>query len=281
MKPDLWGRGYSDAPSDLPHDFRLYCTQIFLALASSDIPWTGNDSGGFAVIGYSLGGGIAVEFARFFPQLVSSLILMAPGGLLHALPWYYRLLAGPASWILPLNIKKWMIKRFWNGPPEYIKDEQRSLMNGLVPPYEVLDARQLVEDGTEDEAYLDFQGAVDWDIDNHPGFVHSVTSALRYGPILDRNSSWRQVGSYLDGNPETGNISGLPNRLWRSQVLLLLGDGDAVVPTAETLNEALVAFGKDNVKVETFPGGHLFPIVCPWRVADAIVEFWSQRQRPT
>jgi hypothetical protein len=67
---DLWGRGYSDS-SDLPHDSRLYGTGILLAITSSPLPWT---PGGFSLIGYSLGGGIAADFASSFPNIVRSLV---------------------------------------------------------------------------------------------------------------------------------------------------------------------------------------------------------------
>jgi pimeloyl-ACP methyl ester carboxylesterase len=67
---DLWGRGYSDSV-DLPHDSRLYSTEILLAITSSPLAWT---PGGFSLMGYSLGGGIAVDFAASFPGLVESLV---------------------------------------------------------------------------------------------------------------------------------------------------------------------------------------------------------------
>jgi pimeloyl-ACP methyl ester carboxylesterase len=79
---DLFGRGFSDNPSDLPHDARLYTTQILLALASSPhLSWIGPHA--FKLVGYSLGGGIAVHFAAAFPHLISSLVLLAPAGLIR------------------------------------------------------------------------------------------------------------------------------------------------------------------------------------------------------
>jgi pimeloyl-ACP methyl ester carboxylesterase len=78
---DLFGRGYSDDPSDLKHDARLYTTQILLALASSPLPWTGTN--GFSIIGYSLGGGISASFTDTFPNLVQSLVLLCPSGIVR------------------------------------------------------------------------------------------------------------------------------------------------------------------------------------------------------
>ncbi|MBE3045284.1 alpha/beta fold hydrolase, partial [Candidatus Bathyarchaeota archaeon] len=56
-------------------------TQILLALASSPLPWTG--AAALRLIGYSMGGGIAVHFAATFPHVVSSLVLLAPAGLIR------------------------------------------------------------------------------------------------------------------------------------------------------------------------------------------------------
>lgn len=67
---DLWGRGYSDGVG-LPHDDRLYTTQILLAITSSPLAWT---PGGFSIIGYSLGGGIVADYASFLPAMVDHVV---------------------------------------------------------------------------------------------------------------------------------------------------------------------------------------------------------------
>jgi pimeloyl-ACP methyl ester carboxylesterase len=75
---DLFGRGYSDNPTFVEHSSQLYVSQILCVIASSPISWTG--SNGFAIIGYSLGGGIAASFTYHFPNLIKSLVLIAPSG---------------------------------------------------------------------------------------------------------------------------------------------------------------------------------------------------------
>ena len=82
MMFDLPGRGYSDTPVPTPHSNRLYTSTILLALTSSPLPWTGNGET-FSLIGYSLGGGIVANFTSYFPSLVSSLVLLAPAGLVR------------------------------------------------------------------------------------------------------------------------------------------------------------------------------------------------------
>jgi pimeloyl-ACP methyl ester carboxylesterase len=55
---------------------------MLCALASSPLSWTG--AGRLSVVGYSLGGGIAIHFANAFPDLVGRLVLLAPAGLIRA-----------------------------------------------------------------------------------------------------------------------------------------------------------------------------------------------------
>ncbi|PPJ50163.1 hypothetical protein CBER1_05190 [Cercospora berteroae] len=79
---DLPGRGYSDCP-DTNHyhqDINLFSTCILSVISSSHLPWA---SEGFTLVGYSLGGGIAAGFTAHYPDLVESLVLIAPGGLLR------------------------------------------------------------------------------------------------------------------------------------------------------------------------------------------------------
>lgn len=122
-KQDLWGRGYSDSCADLPHDERLYTTQILLAISSSSLAWTS----GFTLVGYSLGGGIAVAFASSFPNLVDSLALVAPVGLVRE----ERVAAGRRIFaliaLLPISILERFIKKRLQTPLFPQKDKEAAL----------------------------------------------------------------------------------------------------------------------------------------------------------
>jgi len=60
--------------------------QLLFAASSSPLPWC---TEGFNVVGFSLGGGITMEFVASFPWLVRSVALLAPTGLLRGLPQSY------------------------------------------------------------------------------------------------------------------------------------------------------------------------------------------------
>jgi pimeloyl-ACP methyl ester carboxylesterase len=84
---DLWGRGFTDAPIDVPMDEAAYSFQLLSVLAH--LGWmdesSAEDKGtGYTLFGYSLGGGITASFAALYPQGIRNLILVAPAGLLSA-----------------------------------------------------------------------------------------------------------------------------------------------------------------------------------------------------
>ena len=104
LETDYFGRGYSDAPADVEYGSPLYVTQILLVLASSRLDWDR-----FHLVGYSLGGCLAVAFARYFPRRAASLTLVAGAGLIrpHHVDRKGWLLY--QSGLLPEAMVKWIV----------------------------------------------------------------------------------------------------------------------------------------------------------------------------
>lgn len=123
-RPDLPGRGYSSTPSPTMHSqsSEFFIATIFFVLASSSLSWTGPNS--FSILGYSLGGGIAVNFASCFPSLISSVILLAPSGLIrpYHFGWRSRLLH--SSRLLP----DWAVEQlvYWKLSSSSGQDQRQS-----------------------------------------------------------------------------------------------------------------------------------------------------------
>lgn len=78
--PDLIGYGYSDKPDDVDYPLSFFVECVKQTLDVIDVEKA-------CVVGNSLGGAIALGLALEHPDLVESLILMAPGGL-NDLPDY-------------------------------------------------------------------------------------------------------------------------------------------------------------------------------------------------
>jgi pimeloyl-ACP methyl ester carboxylesterase len=113
---DLFGRGFSDAPSPLHHkyDSSLYFSQILLCLQSSPIAWSGHRS--FTIIGYSLGGAIAADFASYFPYNVRGLVLVAPGGLIRKKNISFKSgMLYQSNWLPEWMVHRMVANRLWTG----------------------------------------------------------------------------------------------------------------------------------------------------------------------
>jgi pimeloyl-ACP methyl ester carboxylesterase len=95
LAPDLLGHGQSDKPSG---DYSLGSHACLLR----DLMLTlGHETG--TVVGHSLGGGIAMQLAYQFPELVERLVLVSSGGLGREVSPFLRAVTLPGSeLVLPL-----------------------------------------------------------------------------------------------------------------------------------------------------------------------------------
>ncbi|KAL3466505.1 Alpha/Beta hydrolase protein [Aspergillus heterothallicus] len=260
---DLFGRGYSDCPPDLPQDDRLFSSQIFMALSSSPVSWTGAGSGKFCLVGYSLGGGIAAAFASFFPQLLSALILLAPAGLIRDshISFSTRLLYTGG---LPDRLLKFLSgRRLRAGPLSTPKIPQSSkklhasdVAAEELPSTAGAEAQRL----SHSHPHVTVPKAVQWQVNEHTGFVHAFVSSMRHGPILAQRqrAAWERLGVYLS---EQQNIS--PEQqglkvLTRDKVVIMCGKTDPIIIHHELLDDATAALGS-GVVFKYFSAGHEFP----------------------
>jgi pimeloyl-ACP methyl ester carboxylesterase len=285
---DLFGRGYSDGVGDLPSDTRLFVTQILLVLASSPLAWTGTDA--MSIIGYSLGGGIAVNFAATFPHLVQSLILLAPAGLIRAenIGRLSRLVF--TSGVVPERLLEILTKRRLRTPIGNAVAKKRRASSVVVPGADraaaigglgeeregyvdvaVQEAVDLNKDGDDnDNDTLDSPNPVEariaaflrWMLDAHAGFVPSFMSTIRYGPLLEQQSYWRQLAKRRPGT-----------------TAVILGRQDELIQKSDYKEDALPLMGGEaNVFWRVVPGGHNMPFTNSKEVLAAIHEFWGMKE---
>ena len=270
---DLFGRGYSDAPDPAlyPQDSRLWTTQISLVLGSSELEWSS-----FAVAGYSLGGGIAADYASWFPEAVESLILIAPAGLLRSerVAWWSKMVYGG---FLPRTLVERLVKkRLLGGTPQQ-QPEKTSV--GIVKGAEA----EAPVDGKDDRLFagrplFSVSTSVAWQADAHPGFVASFISSIQNSPISAQQPRWQLIASRLDEQRSSPNDSTAARQgLREGKVLLLLGDKDSVIVADEVADDAEEAMGAANLKIEVLDGGHDLPIAGVETCAKVIGDFlhWS------
>ncbi|KAE9381544.1 alpha/beta-hydrolase [Stipitochalara longipes BDJ] len=253
---DLFGRGYSDSPADLPLDSRLYSTEILIAITSSPVAWT---PGGFSIIGYSLGGGIAVDFTVSFPSLVKSLVLLAPAGLIRPshFDWTSRFMYSDnvPDWLL-----EWAVsRRLRGGPirPRVAKtgDEKnpttRAEIKGNRDP--VYEAAVLVEG----RPHLTIAESVKWQLDHHKGFVASFCNSIKHSSIEKREESWRKLRERAD------------------QVLIIAGKMDPVIVADELREDVFEVVGEEKVRWRVVDSAHEFPVTKVEEVVEEIKSFWG------
>ncbi|KAJ5928753.1 hypothetical protein N7466_007709 [Penicillium verhagenii] len=271
---DLFGRGYSDSPADLPHDNRLFTTQILLALASSPVSWTGADSGKFCLVGYSLGGGISAAFASYFPHLISSLVLLAPAGMMHDSHVSSQAKLLYSGGIIPENILGYFVrKRLRAGPlvskPKDGKIDVSDALNQEAPTEVAADAQVL----SREYPHLNVPASIVWQVDHHQGFVHAFMSTMRYGPIFRKYqwSNWARLGEYLSAQNSDPSENQGPKGLPSDKVHILCGNTDAVIVKDELVTDATAALG-GNAVFKFYEAGHEFPSTKYEEVASYILK---------
>ncbi|KAI1150255.1 Alpha/Beta hydrolase protein [Nemania diffusa] len=264
MMFDLFGRGFSDAPGDLPYDTRLFMSQVLLVLASSPLAWTGNNA--FSLIGYSLGGGIAVNFAATFPDMVEFLLLLSPAGLIRAenIGRLSRLVF--TSGLVPERLLAWMTKGRLRKPIDNAVSKRRSAASQTLAPVEEKEdfidlAVQEAVDPPKQQSptpfELDVASFVYWSIDNNEGFVPAMMSTIRYGPLMEQQDDWRMLAKRKPGT-----------------TAVLIGQDDNLVQPQDYEEDALPLIGgKDHVFWRLVPGAHNFPFTHPRSALKEIYQF--------
>ncbi|KAJ4414175.1 hypothetical protein N0V82_008077 [Gnomoniopsis sp. IMI 355080] len=271
---DLFGRGYSDGVGDLPYDERLFVSQALCVLASSPLPWTGSE--GFDVLGYSLGGGIAVHFATTFPDMVRSVVLLAPAGMIREENFGLAArLVFRSGWVpegLLEIISRWRLKR---PIADAARRKSPSRANGgataaaivsKLPGDKTVDATvtsEIVDEvvaAAPNELQKSVFKFVNWQVEHHVGFVSAFMSTLRYAPMLGQHVAWAKLA---DRKPRT--------------VCLIFGEGDEIVNEEDYREDVLALMGGEDhvVWAKSVGGRHDFPMVHPEETLNRIFDFWG------
>ncbi|KAG9998050.1 alpha/beta-hydrolase, partial [Aureobasidium melanogenum] len=276
MMFDLFGRGFSSTPDPAaqPQDIQLFTTQILLVLSSSPLSWTG-DGNRFGLIGYSLGGGIAASFTSHFPNLVESLVLIAPAGLMRSerIHWTSKLLYGG---LLPRRLVEYLVWRRLGGDSSAPTSSQNVNDNDKVTATKAVDEEApshpaLMRDSSAQisarRPSVSIADVVSWQLTHHAGFVPAFVSSIQHAPVSAQHSSWKSIAArqLLPAN----------QRLLEGKVLLLLGKDDTVVIADEMCEDAKEVLG-NSVDTRVMDGGHELPVTDADIVAQTILDFWNQ-----
>jgi pimeloyl-ACP methyl ester carboxylesterase len=254
----------------------LFTSQILLVLATSPLSWTGSSSGRFSIVGYSLGGGIATAFTSHFPGLVSSLVTIAPSGLLrpHHIARSSRLIYSEG--IIPESVLNFFVKRRLKTPlyPSKRKadEEKQSVTDSVAAEMHIKSSTQIPL--SKSHPNITIESAVSWQVDNHNGFVPAFMSSIRHGPITEQHDDWRVIGRRLAQQAAAGVKESSEQGLEHGKVLIITGNDDVIIKKDEIVQDATAAL-EGNVEFKFIDAGHEAPIIKSQDVVRAISEFWN------
>ncbi|KAJ5793490.1 alpha/beta hydrolase [Penicillium paradoxum] len=263
---DLFGRGYSDAPNDLACDARLYTTQILLVLSSSPLSWTGDTA--FHIIGFSLGGSIAVAFAAYHATMLRSVTLVCPGGLIRT------------SHMKPLDKALYSSARLI---PEWLRlklfRESLEPRNGAAcadVPGEKEDEDDLAFDDVpiaEDRPQVTVGDVIRWQLGANAGFVPTYLSTLRSALVYRRHDrTWRILAQELAKRRVGDSLPGLTG----GKICLIVATNDVIVVGDECASDAAEILGTEALETHVLSGGHEIPISRSRDVSSIAMAFWNR-----
>ncbi|KAM0559671.1 hypothetical protein ACHAPJ_004195 [Fusarium lateritium] len=259
---DLFGRGFSDGVADVPHDARLYVSQMLLVLASSPLAWTGNNA--FRLVGYSLGGGIAVHFANAFPNLVRDLVLLAPAGLIRAASFgrVSRFLF--VSGLVPERLLAIATRRRLQRPiaASGKQPPKTPIESVTTPPLNVAEAEVVPASGAAvtplEQRVMEY---VRWMVTHHNGFVPAFMSSIRFAPLTDQHDAWAKLSKRAPGT-----------------TAILLARADEIINPEDYRRDALsLVGGEHNVRWRVLPGSHDFVMTHVQDILREIDDMWSAK----
>ncbi|KAI9674882.1 MAG: hypothetical protein M1829_003622 [Trizodia sp. TS-e1964] len=277
MLLDIWGRGWSDSPIDVPHDSRIYITQILVALASSKLPWTGEVSGGFSLVGYSMGGAIAISFFTYFPRLVSSLILFGPAGIIREDRLRAQNRLASISPLIPQWLIEWAVKRrLIKAQHARQQDIGASEKTGVE---EVSEQRPSPQEAVAQKAHPSLEAA-HWQINSHEAYVPSMVSTIIHFSLTSRHAEWRKAGTIISAQNSKASTSAPRQGLEHGKVLIIAGSKDVIIVEKELIEDATETLGGNrNVDFRIVKGaGHDFPVVRSSETVDFMFDFWKMKR---
>ncbi|SPJ80187.1 uncharacterized protein FTOL_08579 [Fusarium torulosum] len=240
---DYFGRGYSDALIHIRHDAAFYVVQIPLVLSSSEISWMGTKS--FSVIGYSFGGALAMALAEHLPNLIRSITLVAPSGLMrkHHVGWQARPVYHN-RW-LHASLRRALVRRRLYIPPPLTSQPNQDTATSPVGS----------SDATGGPSYdyavisktkpgVTVADVLNWQLANHSGFVDSFVSCINYAPTFEQTDSWTLVDQNLS---ERRRVN--PNDIAGARILLILGASDPGIVKEELVLDDTSVLGDDGFKL--------------------------------
>jgi pimeloyl-ACP methyl ester carboxylesterase len=193
-----------------------------------------------------MGGGIAVSFSAFFPNVPNSVVLLAPSGLIR--PESFGLISRIvfSTGIVPDRILAAITSRRLQQPIASSKAKRAAPAKAQSSDPRIEVALAEVADPAPDKSATPFERRVllyvRWMVRHHAGFVPAFMSCIPNAPLTEQHDKWRHLARRKPGT-----------------TAILFGRHDEIIDEAAYRLDGLpLAGGEDNVAWKVLPGGHDF-----------------------
>ena len=224
-----------------------------------------------------MGGGIAVHFAGAFPRMVSSLVLLAPAGLIRAENFGTVTRYIFTSGVVPTRIlsaltarrlrkpiaadskKKGQAKAAAaaNGNGVHATEDRR----GSIDPISASLAETSSPVGTTttplEKRVLEY---VQWMVKHHPGFIPAFCGSIAEAPLIGQEEAYAKLAMREKGT-----------------TAVILGEVDEIIDPTDYETDALpLAGGREKVHWTVIPGGaHDFPMTHARETLSVMYKLWD------
>jgi len=219
-----------------------------------------------------------VAFASFFPDLVSSLVLIAPSGLIRTRHISARSRVIYSQNLIPESILTAAVRRRLKTQlyPSKPSDDDEPRPDVTAP---VASEMPKIESSpsviiSKSHPDITIDKAVSWQVDHHDGFVQAFMSSIRHGPITNQHEYWRIVGRRLTERKSNSSRLGMH----KNKVLIISGKNDGIIMRDEIIEDATDVL-QGNVEFKFVDAGHEAPVAKAGEVVKIVSDFWELDQR--
>ena len=208
-----------------------------------------------------------MSFAAGFPNLVNSIVLLGPAGLLRRLPDDYVAFPMRYPYAMPSRyLRKFVGKVLGVKPSAKTQPSQSYAATWKVDTASV---SQTAEVQTFDMAAI-----AQWQYDYHKGFVQSFVDTIQQRLAQHQHRTWKRVCDTIRG--ESLKANSLHSDLHNGKILVIFGESDDIVPAKEVSTDLQQLLqGEDHLEIRMVLGNHGFLSSSSTEVVSHIRSFWG------
>lgn len=240
-----------------------------MVLSSSPLSWIAPS--GFHILGYSLGGALAAAFATYHANLLRSVTLVCPGGLVRESHVSQKSRFLYSSGVLPEALLQHLARKRLEpsiGSP-----------SADVPIDDVTTTEEADDVDFDDVAVaagITVRDVVRWQLRGNKGFVSAYMSSIRHAPVYGQHKALWKIFSQELSKRRFGGLDAPPQGLKSGKICLVLAEKDPIVVKDEWIQDVHEVLGEDAVDIHVVKGGHEIAISKGPEIANIAIDSWTR-----